>query len=86
MNSVLSQTVGISKLLTIETNHCNDSYGCLLVNNEGKKEVMYSSDTKPCKNVIRYAKYAKVLIHEATLDDHIIQQDKNLKKQHSTQQ
>jgi len=36
---------------------------------EKGKKIVYSGDTFPCENVVKAAKNADVLIHEATLDD-----------------
>ena len=34
-------------------------------------KIVYSGDTKPCKNVLKLAKNADILIHECTFDDNL---------------
>jgi len=38
-------------------------------------KIVYSGDTKPCKNVLKLAKNADLLIHECTFDDSLAEKD-----------
>lgn len=46
------------------------------------RKIVYSGDTRPCMNVVRLAKNADLLIHDATLDDEL--SDKAYEDGHST--
>jgi len=54
MMEVVNQTMNVKKLLAIETDHCVESYGCLIVSqnemgvNDGFGRIFYSGDTNPC--------------------------------------
>lgn len=65
----------------LEVNHCMQAYGALVVS-EAHGNILYSGDTLPCVNLKNYAKTARVLIHEATLQDGMEQDAK--KKMHTT--
>ena len=80
----LEQSMDISKLVSVEVDHCPFAFGCLLLDKQGKKQLAYSGDTIPCQNFLNYAKRSKVFIHEATLDDSL--EIDAFKKKHSTQQ
>ena len=65
----LKACMNIDRLVAVEVHHCPQSYGCLLYSDEfgpGKK-IIYSGDTRPCQNLVNYARGASILIHEATL-------------------
>jgi len=68
MFSVIKETMGLSKIIAVEVDHCPQSYGCLLLTTQNEK-IVYSGDTLPCRNLVNYATDCKVLIHEATLED-----------------
>lgn len=67
--------MGIKKILSIEVDHCTDSFGCLIVSEkergdgDGFGRIFYSGDTVPCQNVLNYCQNVTLLIHEATLGD-----------------
>ena len=46
------------------------------------RKIVYSGDTRPCMNVVRLARNADLLIHDATLDDELF--DKAYEDGHST--
>ena len=56
--------MGHIKIIAVEVDHCPQSYGCLLVSDNGDK-IVYSGDALPCQNLINYAANCKVLIHGA---------------------
>lgn len=64
----VQQTMGVSKIIAVEVNHCPQSYACLLLTDKNEK-IVFSGDTKPCVNLRNYAMNCKVLIHEATFED-----------------
>ena len=72
----------ISKLISVEVDHCPYAFAPLLLNKNNEKLLVYSGDSRPCQNLVNYAKYAKLLIHEATFDDSYAQEA--LRKKHST--
>lgn len=81
MNEVCKE-MGLNKIIAIEVDHCPQSYGCLIVAENGDK-IVYSADTLPCQNLRNYAANCKVLIHEATLEDGM-EQDAHHKKHTTT--
>ena len=72
---MLNETMNVSKILAIETDHCTESYGCLVISanergvEDGFGRIFYSGDTNPCQNVINYCHKVTLLIHEATFED-----------------
>lgn len=68
MWQAVKETMGLSKIIAFEVDHCPQSYGCCLVTTEHEK-IIYSGDTLPCQNLVNYAMECKVFIHEATFDD-----------------
>ena len=73
--------MGIEKILAIEVDHCPQSYACLLLSSKHGK-ILYSGDTLPCQNLFNYAQKARVLIHEATLQDGM--EEDAYRKKHAT--
>jgi ribonuclease Z len=73
--------MGIEKIIAVEVDHCPQSYGCLLVSKQ-HGNIMYSGDTRPCTNLMNYTQGAKLLIHEATLEDGMEEDADN--KKHTT--
>lgn len=88
MMEVVNQTMNVKKLLAIETDHCVESYGCLIVSqnemgvNDGFGRIFYSGDTNPCQNVLNYCQKITLLIHEATFEDSLAEDAKW--KKHTT--
>jgi ribonuclease Z len=80
MYKLVSETMGVKKIVAVEVDHCPQSYGCLIITNNDEK-ILYSGDTVPCQNLMNYAKNCKVLIHEATLAD---QSEMASQKKHTT--
>ena len=72
MMRVLKDTMNVDKLLSIEVDHCIESYGCLIQSPDFGR-ILYSGDTRPCQNLINYARKVTLLIHEATFEDSLSQ-------------
>lgn len=81
MYQVLSSEYGFEKLALCEVNHCMEAYCALIVSSQ-YGNILYSGDTIPCTNLRNYAKTARVLIHEATLQDGM--EEDAAKKMHTT--
>lgn len=80
--------MGVKKVLAIETDHCVESYGCLIISekehgvDDGFGRIFYSGDTNPCQNIMNYCQKATLLIHEATFEDSLEKEAKW--KKHTT--
>lgn len=81
MYDVMSETMGFDKLVMCEVNHCMEAY-CAVAVSSTHGNVLYSGDTLPCQNLKNYAQTARVLIHEATLQDGM--EEDAAKKMHTT--
>ncbi len=54
--------MNVKKILAIETDHCQESYGCLIISKEDEFKIgeeafgriFYSGDTNVCQNVMNY--------------------------------
>lgn len=60
--------VGMKEFLTVLVDHCPQAHGIVITHNSGIK-IVYSGDTRPCENLVKYGKNATILIHEATFND-----------------
>ena len=66
---------------TVPVIHCKGSYGVVV--SHGKNwRVVYSGDTRPCPELVAAGKNATLLIHEATLEDALLEDAKE--KKHCT--
>ncbi|RZC59812.1 hypothetical protein C5167_007125 [Papaver somniferum] len=83
--------VGLEALISVPVVHCGDSFGLVLKaverhDADGKTipgwKLVYSGDTRPCKNLKHASNGAPVLIHEATFEDNM--GDVAIGKNHST--
>ena len=81
IHEILNREMGISALINVPVYHCRESYGLILHLKSGEK-IVYSGDTRPCKNLVNAGLNATLLIHEATFDDSMLDDAK--KKRHST--
>ena len=81
MYSVMASELGFEKLCCLEVNHCLQAY-CALIVNPTNGGILYSGDTVPCNNLRNYAQTAKLLIHEATLQDGM--EEDAMRKMHTT--
>jgi hypothetical protein len=88
MTHMLNHLMGVKKILSIEVDHCTDSFGCLIISQkdrgdaDGFGRIFYSGDTVPCQNVLNYCQNVTLLIHEATFED-ALENDAKWKK-HTT--
>ncbi|BBN12841.1 ribonuclease Z [Marchantia polymorpha subsp. ruderalis] len=71
----------LQSLRLIRVFHCFDAYGIILRGKSGWS-LVYSGDTRPCKQLEQAGHGCTVLIHEATFEDELIEQAKQ--KRHST--
>ena len=69
------------EIIAVPVFHCAHAYGAKLVGHRGWSMV-YSGDTRPCPSLVRAAKDATLLIHEATFENGL--EDEAKKKRHST--
>ncbi|KAF9974037.1 Zinc phosphodiesterase ELAC protein 2 [Actinomortierella ambigua] len=67
MSNMLMDT-GFAQIDTVDVIHCPWSYGISMTHNDGWK-IVYSGDTRPCKNLVEAGMNATVLLHEATFED-----------------
>ncbi|KAM7254519.1 hypothetical protein ACFE04_003899 [Oxalis oulophora] len=82
---------GLDCLISFPVVHCPQSFGIVLkaaerINSVGKLipgwKIVYSGDTRPCKELEKASSEATVLIHEATFEDGLM--DEAIAKNHST--
>ena len=78
--------MNIDHMLAIEVEHCPQSYACMIVaeSNFGPgTKIVYSGDTRPCQNLINYARGGcSLLIHEATMSADL--QELAVRNRHTT--
>jgi len=77
----LKRTLGLESFQTVDVIHCRWAYGVSMKHSSGWK-LVYSGDTRPCQKLVDVGKDATVLIHEATLEDDMVEEA--LAKRHST--
>ncbi|KAL1915603.1 uncharacterized protein VTP21DRAFT_6727 [Calcarisporiella thermophila] len=82
----LLQSLELGRIETVDVEHCRWAYGLCLeynsINNGSQWKFVYSGDTRPSENLIEAGKDATLLLHEATLEDEMVQEA--LAKRHST--
>ena len=86
MTEVLKKQMNINKILAVEVDHCPQSYACLISADShfgpGNK-IVYSGDTRPCQNLVNYARgNCSLLIHEATFSADLKQEA--IQRRHTT--
>ena len=69
-----SRSLGLSAISVVPTKHSDYSHG-LVIEREGWK-IVYSADTRPCKQLIDAGQKATLLIHEATFEDQLLNRAK----------
>lgn len=73
------ERLGLARLQSVKVEHCAHAYGCALTATTaasgGKPwSLVFSGDTRPCAALVKAAKGATVLIHEATFDDELVEE------------
>ncbi|XP_028311836.1 zinc phosphodiesterase ELAC protein 2 isoform X2 [Gouania willdenowi] len=71
----------LQRFQTCAVRHCRNAFGCSFVHRSGWK-LVFSGDTMPCDALVHIGKDATLLIHEATLEDELIEEA--VEKRHST--
>ncbi|XP_031628749.1 ribonuclease Z, mitochondrial [Contarinia nasturtii] len=75
--------VGLCSLRTCGVVHCPNAFGVTMtINQDQPFKLTYSGDTKPCNALIELGLNSTLLIHEATMEDELL--DDALLKMHST--
>ncbi|XP_024892683.1 ribonuclease Z, mitochondrial [Temnothorax curvispinosus] len=74
-------TLNVQAVRTVYVKHCPYAYGVSVTLHNGKK-IVYSGDTMPCENLVKLGQNCDLLIHEATMEDNLIEEAKL--KFHST--
>ncbi|KAK0096883.1 hypothetical protein PV326_004049 [Microctonus aethiopoides] len=77
----LKEKLRLNDVYTVEVYHCPFSFAVAWTLKNGKK-IVYSGDTRPCLNIISIGESCDLLIHEATMEDELMEEAK--KKRHST--
>eukprot|EP00741_Cyanophora_paradoxa_P019588 tig00021133_g18909.t1 len=75
------EALGLSSLSNVPVIHCTEAYAAILESKTGWK-LVYSGDTRPCPALVEAGRGATLLIHEATLEDSMLEDAKA--KRHST--
>lgn len=73
--------LGLKEWSSFRVIHCEQSYGLSIRHADGWK-LVYSGDTRPCRNLQAAAQGATVLIHEATFEEEL--KSHALRKKHCT--
>ncbi|XP_011335236.1 ribonuclease Z, mitochondrial isoform X2 [Ooceraea biroi] len=73
--------LNVQAITMVHVRHCPYSYGISVILRDGKK-IVYSGDTLPSENLVRLGQDCDLLIHEATMEDDLLEEAKV--KQHST--
>lgn len=76
--------LGICSLRTCGVVHCPNAFGVTMtiVQSSQRFKLTYSGDSKPCDELVELGLNSTLLIHEATMEDELI--DDALLKMHST--
>lgn len=72
---------GALNFQTVPVIHCKESYG-VVVSREKSWRIVFSGDTRPCPALTRLGRNATLLLHEATLEDSMLEDAKE--KKHCT--
>ena len=78
----LLNSLKLFNLQTVRVKHCRDSFGIAITTQEDKFKIVYSGDAMPTPFLSVVGKDCDVLIHEATMDDELL--DEAIVKRHST--
>uniref|UniRef100_T1J1X8 Zinc phosphodiesterase ELAC protein 2 n=1 Tax=Strigamia maritima TaxID=126957 RepID=T1J1X8_STRMM len=77
----IMQHLDMREITTVKVLHRGPTFGVVLTTTNGAK-LVYSGDTMPCDNLVKTGQKCDLLIHEATMEDNLIDDAKN--KTHST--
>ncbi|PWA16065.1 hypothetical protein CCH79_00016530 [Gambusia affinis] len=80
LQSMLRKT-SLQQFRTCLVRHCRNAFACSFVHQSGWK-LAFSGDTMPCDAFVQIGKEATLLIHEATLEDELLEEA--VEKRHST--
>lgn len=69
------KSFGLSKLESVRVVHCAHSFGLVIESDDAVPfKIVFSGDTRPCDALVKAAKDATILIHEATFDDSMLEE------------
>ncbi|KAH7618880.1 putative tRNAse Z TRZ4, mitochondrial [Nannochloris sp. 'desiccata'] len=69
------KSFGLSKLESVRVVHCAHSFGLVIESDDAVPfKIVFSGDTRPCDALVKAAKDATMLIHEATFDDSMLEE------------
>ncbi|KAL7079346.1 hypothetical protein ACQ4LE_001353 [Meloidogyne hapla] len=72
----------LSEAIAFQVDHTKWSCGYTFRTLNEKRKIVFSGDTKPCENILKFGKDADLLIHECTFEDGL--EEDALYKRHST--
>jgi ribonuclease Z len=70
--SNLKKECGIDKMVAVEVIHCPFSYGLVVQHQKSQFKLVYSGDTRPSEDLVKFGKGAHLLIHEATFEPNMV--------------
>uniref|UniRef100_U5EN23 Zinc phosphodiesterase ELAC protein 2 n=1 Tax=Corethrella appendiculata TaxID=1370023 RepID=U5EN23_9DIPT len=86
LENKFSQTIGVNDISTCYVKHCPHSFGVAVTLNDSRTnepiKITYSGDTMPCDELVRLGENSTILIHEATMENELL--DEARLKMHST--
>jgi len=69
------KSFGLSKLESVRVVHCAHSFALVIESDDAVPfKIVFSGDTRPCDALVKAAKDATILIHEATFDDSMLEE------------
>ena len=73
--------LGVDKMTNVYAKHCFQSFS-IIIDHRTAGRLVYSGDTRPNAHLVKHGQRARLLIHEATFEDDLIEEAKE--KRHST--
>ncbi|KAG4077551.1 hypothetical protein HA402_002978 [Bradysia odoriphaga] len=75
--------LGLNYIATCLVQHCPNAFGIAFeINADEPFKITYSGDTMPCRELVRLGQNSTLLIHEATMEDELLEEAQH--KRHST--